>query len=160
MCIDKQGFRPQGWDVVGGIAQLPGQKDSTTSCPTRYTKEHPCQASVGLLQFLMGNFFSRARLIVQDFLALIARYQELEKRLNQSPGLPVSNPSLSFWTVPKSSIANNLSELPKHADIVVIGSGLTGASFSRTVLKSDRPLQVVMLDARQACGGASGRCVL
>ncbi|KZP16559.1 FAD dependent oxidoreductase, partial [Athelia psychrophila] len=105
----------------------------------------------------MGNLISRAQLIVQDLLALTPLYQEFEKRLNQSPGLPVSNPSLSFWTVPKSSIANHLSELPKHADIVVIGSGLTGASFSRTILKSDRPLQVVMLDARQVCAGASGR---
>ncbi|KAF7978979.1 hypothetical protein HWV62_44233 [Athelia sp. TMB] len=105
----------------------------------------------------MGSLLSRAHLVVREFLALIATYQELEKRLGQSPGLPSSHPSLSFWTVPKASIADHLSDLPKHADIVVIGSGLTGTSFARTVLKSERALQVVMLDARQTCAGASGR---
>jgi hypothetical protein len=107
----------------------------------------------------MGNFFSRIRVAIRELLALSASYEALTKRIQKSPGLPVQNPSLSFWTIPPSPIAKHLSDLPAHADVIIIGAGLTGTSFARTLLdyESQRPLQVVMLDARDACTGASGR---
>lgn len=110
---------------------------------------------------LMGNFFSRIRLAIREFLALSTSYKALAERIKKSPGLPVQNSSLSFWTVPPSTIARHLSDLPAHADVIIIGSGLTGTSCARTLLDhaSQRPLQVVMLDARDACTGASGRYV-
>ena len=109
----------------------------------------------------MGSFLSRIRLVIHELLALSKSYEILTKRLQKSPGLPVPNPSLSFWTVPQSPITKHLSDLPAHADIIIIGTGLTGTSFARTVLDHDsqHPLQVVMLDARDVCSGASGRCV-
>ncbi|KAF8639391.1 hypothetical protein AX17_001516 [Amanita inopinata Kibby_2008] len=88
-------------------------------------------------------------------------------RLDQSPGIPILNPSIPYWTIPPSPISDYGSDgsvkLPEHADIVIIGSGMTGTSFARTVLgysavnNQDRLLKVVMLEARGACSGATGR---
>jgi hypothetical protein len=108
----------------------------------------------------MGNYLSRIRLAVREFIALIANYERLSKRLRASPGIPVPNPTLSFWTIPNAPIAKHLSDLPSHADVIILGSGITGTSFARTILDhGPNPLQVVMLDARDACSGASGRYV-
>ncbi|KIJ60575.1 hypothetical protein HYDPIDRAFT_46094, partial [Hydnomerulius pinastri MD-312] len=82
------------------------------------------------------------------------------------PTLPFQEPTQSFWTYPPSSIATYTSQdsLPTHADIVVIGSGISSASFARTLLEVDqerddasRPLHVVMLEAQETCSGATGR---
>ena len=107
----------------------------------------------------MGSHLSRVHLASREFLALIANYLRFSRRLKASPGIPVSNPTLSFWTVPNAPIAKHLSDLPSHADIIILGSGITGTSFARTILDYGSPLQVVMLDARDACSGASGRYV-
>ncbi|KAG6333659.1 hypothetical protein ID866_5429 [Astraeus odoratus] len=55
-------------------------------------------------------------------------------------------------------------DISPHADVVVIGSGISGASFARTLLDLDqqresegKPLTVVMLEARETCSGATGR---
>jgi hypothetical protein len=92
----------------------------------------------------------------------------LVKRIRVTPGIPVANPSSSYWTTPPSSISRNGSgpdsKLPSYADIVVIGSGITGTGFTRTILDHDNkhrqtnePLRLVMLEARDACSGATGR---
>jgi glycine/D-amino acid oxidase-like deaminating enzyme len=51
--------------------------------------------------------------------------------------------------------------LPQSADIVVIGSGISGASVAYTILTECRELgiekNVVILEARQVCSGATGR---
>lgn len=108
----------------------------------------------------MGNHLSQLRRALHDFLSTLATYERVSKQLRASPGIPVQNPTLSFWTVPNAPIANHLSDLPSHADIVILGSGITGTSFARTVLSHEaNPLQVVMLDARSLCQGASGRFV-
>ncbi|KAL1862271.1 hypothetical protein Plec18170_001096 [Paecilomyces lecythidis] len=50
-------------------------------------------------------------------------------------------------------------ELPSKADIVIIGSGITGASIARFLDTDPRAAgkSVVMLDAREVCWGATGR---
>lgn len=50
-------------------------------------------------------------------------------------------------------------ELPSEADVVIVGSGITGASAARFLAEDERArdLSVVMLDAREACWGATGR---
>jgi hypothetical protein len=93
--------------------------------------------------------------------------EKLFKRLNQSPGIPMPNPSTPYWQIPPSPISNHGSDgsmkLPDYADIVVIGSGITGTSFVRTLMKSgvgenqEPCLTVVMLEARECCSGATGR---
>ncbi|ELQ43426.1 hypothetical protein M0657_004582 [Pyricularia oryzae] len=76
-------------------------------------------------------------------------------------GLPSTKPTISPWLLEPSSKLlgfTSTKELPKHADIVVVGSGITGA-FAAHFLKEGwaKDLSVVMLDAREACWGSSGQ---
>ncbi|KAL1701979.1 FAD dependent oxidoreductase [Schizophyllum commune] len=78
------------------------------------------------------------------------------------PGLPVTRPCLSFWqrTTRHSPLLNegHNVELPASADAVVIGSGISGSLTAFELLSSPNgPKNVVMLEAREACSGASGR---
>ncbi|KAF6834577.1 hypothetical protein CPLU01_04862 [Colletotrichum plurivorum] len=82
--------------------------------------------------------------------------------LSQDPGVPNTNRSISYWQIPPlKGIADHQSEqLPAEADIVIIGSGLTGTSVAWHLSKehnSSRPLRIAMVEARQACSGATGR---
>ncbi|EKM60536.1 uncharacterized protein PHACADRAFT_246535 [Phanerochaete carnosa HHB-10118-sp] len=82
---------------------------------------------------------------------------QLSRRIKESPGLPVMNPSLPFWTIPKSPISSIQQPLPDYVDTVVIGSGITGASFVYNALSRDDSIRVLMLEARDVCSGATGR---
>ncbi|KAK1659159.1 FAD dependent oxidoreductase-domain-containing protein [Colletotrichum godetiae] len=77
------------------------------------------------------------------------------RALGQDPGLPVANPTISYWQLPPlKGVADNQSEhLPKDVDVVIIGSGMSGTSENN----STTPLRVAMIEARQACSGATGR---
>ncbi|KAF9880305.1 putative FAD dependent oxidoreductase [Colletotrichum karsti] len=81
--------------------------------------------------------------------------------LAQDPGLPVSNPSISYWQLPPlDGIADHQSQqLPAEADVVIIGSGMSGTSIAWHLLKDNTtsPLRIAMIEARQACSGATGR---
>ncbi|POS76610.1 hypothetical protein DHEL01_v204999 [Diaporthe helianthi] len=82
--------------------------------------------------------------------------------LAQDPGLPNANPSISYWqTPPLDGVADHQSaQLPTEADVVIIGSGISGTSIAWHLLKeanSTTPLRVAMLEARQVCSGATGR---
>jgi glycine/D-amino acid oxidase-like deaminating enzyme len=50
-------------------------------------------------------------------------------------------------------------ELPAEADIVIVGSGITGTSAARYLSEDERAKgkSVVVLDAREACWCATGR---
>ncbi|THG98993.1 hypothetical protein EW026_g3279 [Hermanssonia centrifuga] len=105
----------------------------------------------------MGSVLSRAKLILGAVVLINRALDTLSKRFKASPGLPVSNPSLPFWTIPKSTISSEGRALPEDADIVIIGSGITGTSFAYHALKRDSSLRVVILEARDVCSGATGR---
>lgn len=105
----------------------------------------------------MGNAISKVKLLVAATIALRETYDLVSKRLNASPGLPVSNPTLPFWTIPLASIPTDAKPLPKVADVVVIGSGITGTSFVYNLLSYDSSVRVVMLEARDVCSGATAR---
>lgn len=82
--------------------------------------------------------------------------------LAQDPGLPNANPSISYWqTPPLDGVADHQSaQLPTEADVVIIGSGISGTSIAWHLLKQANgtgPLKIAMLEARQACSGATGR---
>ncbi|XMA10184.1 hypothetical protein WAI453_002975 [Rhynchosporium graminicola] len=97
----------------------------------------------------------------------------MDARASIPVSLPVSNPTTSYWQDPPDcEIADHLSSLtvPETADIVIIGSGITGASIAWNLLTiNDKPnsqnshptstqnKNIVMLEARQACSGATGR---
>ncbi|CAI7586362.1 unnamed protein product [Penicillium viridicatum] len=93
-----------------------------------------------------------------------ARQQALD-RIYTDPGLPQSSTTSSFWTLGPHSFSQGAPKpLPKETDIVIIGSGITGASIARTLLQnraatssSTSHPSVVMLEARTVCSGATGR---
>lgn len=79
--------------------------------------------------------------------------------------LPTSNSTESFWHSQPSKVLlgqRTTPSLPTETDVVIIGSGISGA-FAAHYLKQDArgaDLQIVMLDAREACWGATGRVCL
>ncbi|RYP34695.1 hypothetical protein DL767_004141 [Monosporascus sp. MG133] len=108
--------------------------------------------------------------------------EELLKRASAAPGLPVPNRTPSYWLAdpPYPELVDIRSpQLPAEADVVIIGSGITGAAVARSVLSvlserrrkdgtttADTPhpdpdpnpeLEIVVLEARTLCSGATGR---
>lgn len=83
----------------------------------------------------------------------------MEARASIPPGLPLPGPTLSYWQDPPSDIADHrtTSELPAVADYVVVGSGISGACIAYNILCKSAHASVVMLEARQASSGATGR---
>jgi len=95
--------------------------------------------------------------------------------------LPLLNPTQSYWqTPPDPELADHRTtpDLPAGADTVIIGSGITGAAVAWHLLRDTVPVpvsdgaapgnqpgtehsatgrKIVMLEARQACSGATGR---
>ena len=72
---------------------------------------------------------------------------------------PVDSPTISYWQCPPSRLADFRStpSLPLQTSTVIIGSGITGASIAYKLLKRDPSSDVLMLEARQASSGATGR---
>jgi hypothetical protein len=76
--------------------------------------------------------------------------------------LPTPNSTESFWHSQPSKILlghRTTPSLPTDTDVVIIGSGISGA-FAAHYLKQDArgaDLNIVMLEAREACWGATGR---
>lgn len=100
----------------------------------------------------------------------------MDKRSQIPPSLPRDSPTTSYWQdPPDGSVADLRStpELPSAADTVIIGSGITGAAVAWGLLGGDEDdgadggndgssassdsKDIVMLEARQACSGATGR---
>ncbi|KAI4600719.1 hypothetical protein KJ359_012881 [Pestalotiopsis sp. 9143b] len=75
-------------------------------------------------------------------------------------GLPVPNSTESHWhKEPSEKLFGHRTtpELPASCDCIIVGSGITAAIAAHT-LKERRPeLNIVMLEAREACWGATGR---
>ncbi|KIY63084.1 FAD dependent oxidoreductase [Cylindrobasidium torrendii FP15055 ss-10] len=110
----------------------------------------------------MGIVFSIIKFALGTLQELANAYGVVAKRIGASPGIPVPSPSQPFWAVPSSPLSRHGSEhsLPVDTvDVVVIGSGIAGTSFARELLRSAdvEPPRVVMLDARDACYGATAR---
>ncbi|KAI1843171.1 hypothetical protein JX265_009910 [Neoarthrinium moseri] len=77
------------------------------------------------------------------------------------PGLPVPNPVVSYWQVQPHRIAEHRTtpSLPTSEllDFVIVGSGISGAAIAYKLLSRDPSLSILMLEARTAASGASGR---
>ncbi|KAI0443907.1 FAD dependent oxidoreductase [Xylaria telfairii] len=73
-------------------------------------------------------------------------------------GLPTPNSTHSYWhRDPSKTLLNHhtTSDLPVTADVIVVGSGISGTFAARELVAGGR--SVVMLEAREACWGATGR---
>ncbi|KAI5362567.1 Putative FAD dependent oxidoreductase, FAD/NAD(P)-binding domain superfamily [Septoria linicola] len=85
-------------------------------------------------------------------------------RCGKPADLPSVESSKSFWHSEPSSLLlghRSTRDLPPTADVVVIGSGITGTSIAYHLLNDGdsnaKKPNVVMLEAREACWGATGR---
>jgi NADPH-dependent 2,4-dienoyl-CoA reductase/sulfur reductase-like enzyme len=106
----------------------------------------------------MGNIIARLNVLIHLIRQLDADYRSVKERIQRSPDLPVNNPTVSFWTVPPVKLPAPPPALPSHVDVLVIGSGITGLSCTRTLLnKGPSSLRVLVLEARDVCSGATGR---
>ena len=83
----------------------------------------------------------------------------MEERASIPPGLPRFNPTVSYWQDPPAPVSSRRTspELPQDVDIVIVGSGITGTTIAHTILDEEHPPSVLMLEARTACSGATGR---
>lgn len=75
-------------------------------------------------------------------------------------GLPVPNSTLSYWhTDPSKKLLGYRStrDLPAEADTVIIGTGMTGSFAARFLKEASPGSSLVVLEAREACWGATGR---
>lgn len=75
------------------------------------------------------------------------------------PGLPRDNPTESYWQDPPDEIARyqTTKVLPSYGDYVIIGSGISGTCIAYNLLTRKPGARVLMLEAREACSGATGR---
>ncbi|KAL0956567.1 hypothetical protein HGRIS_002704 [Hohenbuehelia grisea] len=79
-----------------------------------------------------------------------------------SPGYPLADPCLSFWlqhTRTSSLLGHRTTpDLPSAAEVVIIGAGMSGAATAYYLLTGPNPPKsVLLLEAREACHGATGR---
>lgn len=79
--------------------------------------------------------------------------------------LPTPKSSSSFWhSEPNEFLLGHhtTEDLPSEADVVIVGSGITGTSAARYLIEDGRleGKKIVMLEAREACWGATGRVSL
>jgi hypothetical protein len=79
--------------------------------------------------------------------------------------LPTANSTKSFWHRDPSKVLlghRTTVSLPTEADVVIIGSGISGACAAHFLREhgQDKDLSIVMLEAREACWGATGRVSL
>lgn len=83
----------------------------------------------------------------------------MEERASICPGLPLPNPTVSYWQDPPSRLSNHRTtpELPATTDTLIIGSGITGTTLAYRILNQPSPPSVLVLEARTACSGATGR---
>lgn len=75
--------------------------------------------------------------------------------------LPTPNSTHSYWhRDPSKKLLGHRTtkDLPPTADVVVIGSGITGTFAARELVAGGKG--VAMLEAREACWGATGRVSL
>ncbi|CAE6415870.1 unnamed protein product [Rhizoctonia solani] len=103
------------------------------------------------------------RAALQTVGRLSSDYNAVLYRISQSPGIPSFPTTEYHWlnTVPESARLPHAPQtrLPERADIVIIGSGITGALIARALLEHPNAsdLKIVILEARDVCSGATGR---
>ncbi|KAF5250533.1 hypothetical protein FOXYS1_14875, partial [Fusarium oxysporum] len=98
---------------------------------------------------------------LKTVLTLHKQFSSLLERASSEPGFPVPEPTKSYWLddPPFPALCDIQDDkLPSEVDIVIIGSGITGAAVTKSLLElSDSNLRVVVCEARQLCSGATGR---
>ncbi|KAE8155084.1 hypothetical protein BDV25DRAFT_135128 [Aspergillus avenaceus] len=109
------------------------------------------------------------QLLLSDPGIPLQRRRDALSRALSDPGIPAppEHRTNSFWLKdPHPTLANiQFPELPQEADIMIIGTGITGTSVARTLLEesaqaptvnAERP-KILMLETQAICSGATGR---
>lgn len=81
-------------------------------------------------------------------------------RIQTRASLPCDSPTRSAWQANPRTFETT--PVPETVDVLVIGSGITGAGVAHTLLSApvgddQSPLRVAVVDAREICSGATGR---
>jgi NADPH-dependent 2,4-dienoyl-CoA reductase/sulfur reductase-like enzyme len=74
--------------------------------------------------------------------------------------VPVPNSTTPFWrTEPHElDVYRSTPELPTECDVLIIGAGFAGAALAHYLYEDNSsPPSIVILEARQACSGATAR---
>ncbi|KIL93751.1 hypothetical protein FAVG1_02312 [Fusarium avenaceum] len=83
------------------------------------------------------------------------------KLIKAQAGLPSENPTTAAWQTPPHPTVSSAQSpaLPSETDVIIIGSGITGIGAAHCLLnhRNGTDLKVVMLEARTAVSGATGR---
>lgn len=80
-----------------------------------------------------------------------------------SKPVPVPNGTLPFWRTDPHPLDNYRSSetLPGQCDIIIVGAGYAGSSVAHHILSQvksgTKPPSITILEARQACSGATAR---
>lgn len=78
---------------------------------------------------------------------------------DQGP-VPVPNSTKPFWRRDLHELDNHRStpNLPSESDVVIIGAGFAGAALAHYIYEDNAsPPSVTILEAREACSGATAR---
>lgn len=78
---------------------------------------------------------------------------------DQGP-IPVPNSTKPFWRTQLHELDSHRStpDLPTESEIVVVGAGFAGAALAHYLYADNpSPPSLVILEAREACSGATGR---
>lgn len=147
-----------GWGGVVAIGQHNAGLASRKPLADHPTPPHTLHVK---LVFTMGGILSTIKILIAFCWSLSEELAPAVKRIHSDPGRPSSTPTESFWLShphPHAATHRSLS-LPGEVDVVVIGSGITGIAVAKTLLDSKLGgrLRVAMLEARDACSGATGR---
>ncbi|WZH50406.1 hypothetical protein QYS62_011650 [Fusarium acuminatum] len=74
------------------------------------------------------------------------------------PGIPRENPTQAYWQIEPHALSDHQSSWPDGpVDVVIIGSGVTGANLARNLIMKRPEINVVMVESRGICSGATGR---
>lgn len=118
------------------------------------------------------SIFKSVRTLITILRDLSNDWSKVAARMRAAPGFPPAKPTLSQWQddppFPELVNIQTPGGPPPTADIVIIGSGISGVAIARTVLHELRRKgdlsspaggspRVVVLEARQLCSGATGR---
>ena len=111
---------------------------------------------------LYPNSYSTKKLnSITVFKPLIIRtyYISIMSNTNGGP-TPVPNSTTSFWRTFHHELDNHRTtpDLPTECDVLIIGAGFSGTALTYHLYdENPSPPSVVILEAREACSGATGR---
>jgi hypothetical protein len=115
----------------------------------------PTTITMGLLTKL-SHSYSTLQAILAELTASKESFDALKSRIS-TPNFPISTPTSSLWQN-TPFLHTTQQNLTTTADIVIIGSGISGASIAYTLLKKcPGSPRIVLLEAREICSGATGR---